>query len=391
MGSGPIAGAQAFFKAAQGATERNEHMAELMRTLTSPASKPSSLDTLQGNEGAVCILHIGESVRADRLSINGWKNDTTPWLREQSNLINFPDCISLAGDTCNAFIAILTDARCNVTESQRQDLMPTCGSLLDLFAANRFHCYSFWGVGAFNDKLAKKFTNLALSVTRSAEQNYQCNEEPWEQVEQIAACVSRKKGNLFLMINNEGSHMPFHRYNEKNPPFRPTSPQAFYNNPKHNPEEREKADNAYDNTIHYTDEYIRRLVSVFQGRPFVYIYVGDHGEYIGHDNMWMRGTVSKPADYYASSGCRVPFFILISPELVALHPHFREAMEQLRGHTSLLTSHEHIFHTLLGFFGINSPYYNPELDLCSPQVEPYRGLHPTKERIENPYMLGAQE
>ncbi len=385
-GKWPIVGAQAFFEAAKGAQERNTRIVNLITSLPSPASQPTTLHTLKGNEGVVCILHIGESVRADRLSLNGWKNDTTPWLRQQERLINFPDCISLAGDTCNAFIAILTDARCNVSESRQKELMPTCGSLLDLFAANSFHCYSFWGAGAFNDKNDTKFTRIAMSITRPAEKNYQCDEEPWEQIRQIASCLTPGK-NLFLLLNNEGSHMPFHRYNQADPPFTPTSITAFYNDPKHRPEEREKADNAYDNTIHYTDEYIRRIATLLQGHPFIYIYIGDHGEYIGHDGMWMRGTIAKPEDYYATSGCRVPFFILTSPEMESLHPHFGQALTQLRAHSSLLTSHEHIFHTLLGFFGIESPYYNPALDLCTPEARPYSGPHPTRERIENPYMF----
>lgn len=385
-GKWPVSSVQTFFKSVDGARERNARITEIARSLPSPASKPSSLPILRGNEGVVCILHVGESVRADRLSINGWKNDTTPWLKKQSRLINFPDCISLAGDTCNAFIAILTNARCNVSESKRQDLMPTCGSVLDLFAANRFHCFSFWGCGAFNDKNATKFTKIVMNLTTAAEQNYQCDEEPWEQIGQVRSCFSKGRGkNLFLLVNNEGSHMPFHRYNQESPPFVPTSPIAFYKDPKHQPEEKIKADNAYDNTIHYTDEYIRRVVASLQGRPFVYIYIGDHGEYIGHDNMWMRGSVEKPEDYYASSGCRVPFFIIASPEMESLHPHFREALSQLRAHESLLTSHEHVFHTLLGFFSIKTPYYDPNWDLCSLRAQPYRGKHPTSERIRNPY------
>ena len=39
--------------------------------------------------------------------------------------------------------------------------------------------------------------------------------------------------------------------------------------------------------------------------------------------------------------------------------------------------HEHYFHTLLGLVGLQTPYYNAELDLCSPSAKPYDGPAPT--------------
>lgn len=39
---------------------------------------------------------------------------------------------------------------------------------------------------------------------------------------------------------------------------------------------------------------------------------------------------------------------------------------------------EHIFHTLLGIFGIQTPYYDEELDLSSDKAKPYTGPHPSR-------------
>lgn len=72
----------------------------------------------------------------------------------------------------------------------------------------------------------------------------------------------------------------------------------------------------------------------------------------------------------------VGMFVICSPEFRQMHPHFAEAVQQLRAHSDMLVGHEHVFHTLLGLIGIRSPYYDSSLDLCSPDARPYEGPHP---------------
>ena len=66
----------------------------------------------------------------------------------------------------------------------------------------------------------------------------------------------------------------------------------------------------------------------------------------------------------------------LSPEFEALHPHFAEALRQLRAHSRMTVAHEHLFHTVLGLLGIETPFYAPELDLCNPAAQPYDGEQP---------------
>ena len=374
----PISSATALITQAKEAQVKNTNLVYLAKTLPSPAEKPSSISTLQGNEGVICVLHVGESVRADRLSINGWKNDTTPWLRQQEHLVNFPVCIAAAPETMKSFIGIMTNDRFNVEEASQKKYLPTTGSVLDLFDANGFSCAAFWG-SSIDDKDNTPFTQIFLAFTHKCKERFQ--EEAGDPLQQagriVEFCNANPHKNIFLLVNNEGSHMPFMRYDTANPPFNPTHPGAYYQNPQKNPQKAIEANNAYDNTIHYTDSCIKRIVEGVQGRPMFYMYVSDHGEYIGQNGMWMRGNaVSKPQDYYSNDGCRVPLMVYISEEMKHLHPHFAEAAACLREHTSMTVAHEHVFHTLLGFFGITSPYYDASLDLSSPQAQPYTGPQP---------------
>lgn len=366
----PVHQAYVMEEAVREALYHNQQTVRIVEALPSPAEQPSSIHTLQGNEGAVLVLHIGESVRADHMSLNGYERDTTPWLRSRPDLINFPNCISAACDTCQAQIAILTNARRDIYDTT-PNMQATTGSVLDLFHANGFRVYAFFGrrVGQ-----QLKYDRVVRLLTRCAQQRFNAPKSPWTaipQMQEVLASVPREQ-NLVLFVNNEGSHTPFYHFDEETAPFTPFVRE--FENPS---AQATEVKNAYDNTIHYTDEYIRRVAEQLQGRPFLYVYISDHGEYLGHDGIWGRGALGDAKmNYHDTQGCRVGMFVFASPEFRALHPHFEQSLQRLQQHSSLCVGHEHIFHTLLGTFGISSPHYNPALDLSSDSPQPYSGPAP---------------
>ena len=351
------------------ALNHNVRTVKYVEELSSPSEQATSISTLKGDEGVVLLVHVGESVRADRMSLNGYERDTTPWLRQQQHLINFPRCVSAACDTCQAQIAILTDARRDIYATDN-DMVAHTGSVLDLFQANNFDVYSFFGI-PYNRKL--KFDRVVRLLTRCSKERFNSVEGPWGSVPQIAEVVrNNPKKNIVVFINNEGSHTPFKYYDHENPPFTPAS--SDFQNPSAN---AEAINNAYDNTIHYTDEFFRRVAAELKNRPFLYLYVSDHGEYLGHDGIWGRGALGDSGmSYLETSGCYVGMFMLYSPEFEQLHPHFCKALQAIRANASQVVAHENVFHTLLGVFGIQTPHYNPFLDLTSDHLKPYTGPHP---------------
>lgn len=348
----------------------NEATINQAESLQSPANEPSSISTLRGDEGVVLVFHVGESVRADRMSINGYERDTTPWLRSQENVINFTDCISAACDTCQVELVVMTDGRRSVMEKGAEDMQPKTGSVLDLFAANGFNVYTFFGRRCAQ-KL--KYDRVIRVLTHCSRERFNALGSPWTSVPQMESVLKQNPNkNLVLFINNEGSHTPFEHYDRENTPFLPVG-NDFENPGAH----AEEVNNAYDSTIHYTDEFFRRVTKALDGRPWVYVYISDHGEYLGHDGIWGRGALGeKHLRYHNTTGCRVGMFVLPSPEFAQLRPHFAEALAKLREHRTMTVGDEHIFHTLLGLFGIETPHYDPALDLTADTVLPYAGPKP---------------
>ena len=365
------------------AAARNTALLQKAAALPSPADAPSEISTLNGGEGVICILHIGESVRADRLSLNGYARDTTPWLRTHAaDIINFTDCTAISTLTTNSMLTILTDAAGNMEREISPQLDARCGSVMDLFAAHGFACHAFFTSRGMdkNETWGSTFERLQQLITAKAAGcheygNPAANDyRPKLQLPLVHKVLEESSGNRFLLINNVGSHSPFFAYDREHPAFTPAGPEALHNAPHANPQAAEMVTNAYDNTIRYTDEYIRDLLEPLRGKPYLYIYVSDHGEPVGDNNEWTRGNLN----FHRTQWCRVPLIVIASPEFVQLHPHFAEALAQLRCNTALPCAHENLFHSLLGIFGISSPYYNAGHDLSSPQCKPYTGPHPSR-------------
>ncbi len=361
-------------KAVKETLKASDATAKELEALPSPAEKPSSLPTLKGDEGCVIVLHMGESIRADRLGFNGYPRNTTPNLSQEPRLITWKHCISSAGATVPSLPVILTNGRRSNNHDGTEDpaMMATCGSVMYLFKANGFAMHSFFG--SLNNQSIRADQVLRVLVKASDVKHY-TGGDVQDSVKQIQECLQTTgKQNVFILINNEGSHAPFSMYDQKNPPFQP-SMHTFQAASSH----EEAVRNAYDNTIHYTDKFVHNVLQVLKGRPFVYLYVSDHGEYLGdYGGTWGRGRVGSESGFYHSTqASAVGAFAICSQEYEDMHPNFRKAAEQLKSTTSMTIGHEHIFHTLLGLVGMQSPYYIAELDLCSPQVQEYTGPQPS--------------
>lgn len=108
--------------------------------------------------------------------------------------------------------------------------------------------------------------------------------------------------------------------------------------------------NAYDNTILYTDYLLHSVISTLRGcdaRRATMIYISDHGESLGEDNLYMHGA---PRDMAPREQIDIPFIIWTSDDAVV-----REDLSTV--------GHYHVFHTVLGRLAVESPVYNARYDI----------------------------
>lgn len=356
-----------------------EQILHMAKAVPSPSLQPSSVKPEALAKGTICMLHIGESVRNDHLSISGYHRPTTPFLESVPNLIHYQDCTAVAPFTTAATFALLTDAKANMEIIGVDDaLKPTCGCVIDLFHANNFKCYAYIPKQFNNNTFGALYERLGDTLFFTAmDKREEMRGDSLSQMQQIKdEDFTDSQQNYFLFINNLGSHHPYCEYNQTNPPFTPASPNAYNQSPARNPEIAQMVINTYDNTIRYWDDSIKELLSGMEGKPYIYIYISDHGEYMGENGVWARNGDFNT--FFTTPACNVPFFVIYSPEFEQQNPHFKEALARLREHADMSIGQEHIFHTLIGIFGIQTPYYDEELDLTSDKVKPYTGPHPSR-------------
>lgn len=196
---------------------------EQLAALPSPAEKPSTSGVVAPDSGVVVVFHLGESLRADRMSINGYVRDTTPWLRQCPDVVNFPYCVSAAFSTCDAQPVILTNARRCLVGGER-DMQPTTGSVFELFAKHGFPVYSFFWA---RRSLEVRFHKVVEMLARISVDKFYADGLPLSSLPKMKHVLESNPGqNLLLYINNEGSHVPFQFFDRETAPLLP-GPRIF--------------------------------------------------------------------------------------------------------------------------------------------------------------------
>lgn len=160
-------------------------------------------------------------------------------------------------------------------------------------------------------------------------------------------------GKMLIVLHTNTSHGP--TYNLKYPAefekFKPVCTTV----------EMSKADpqelmNAYDNTILYTDYLVHSAIEMLRSVPDrrgAVIYVSDHGESLGEGGLYMHGV---PMSVAPKVQTEIPFIVWTNDSTINIDAR-REA------------SQYNVFHSVLGFLGIESPVYDPDLDLFRPSDE----------------------
>jgi lipid A ethanolaminephosphotransferase len=154
-----------------------------------------------------------------------------------------------------------------------------------------------------------------------------------------------------------GSHGPAY-YKRSPPQHKPFLPECTTNVLRQC--EGESLGNAYDNSIAYTDRVLAALIAWLQTEPKQFdsamLYVSDHGESLGENNLYLHGL---PYALAPREQTHVPWITWLSAGS-------RESQnlnwQCLRDRRAEPLSHDNLFHTVLGSLRIQASEYLPGLD-----------------------------
>lgn len=172
------------------------------------------------------------------------------------------------------------------------------------------------------------------------------------------------KNDTFVVFHLIGSHGPryYERYPEK---FKRYTPDC--NRPDVENCSAEEVINAYDNSILYTDYVISNLIKQLMEYKDQYnvslMYISDHGESLGEGGLYLHGT---PYAFAPKEQIEIPWIFWMdknSAERVHLDIECmrKENFYDYKFNSKL--SHDNLFHSLLGIMQIDTPEYNPDLNI----------------------------
>jgi len=155
------------------------------------------------------------------------------------------------------------------------------------------------------------------------------------------------KDKILIVIHTGTSHGP--TYNKKYP----AEFEVF--TPVCNTVEMSKADpielmNAYDNTIVYTDYLVHSMIETLKSIPerrSCVIFVSDHGESLGENNLYMHGV---PMSMAPKEQIEIPFIVWTSDKDLKIKQFDK-------------VGHYHVFHSVMDFLGVESPVFDEELNI----------------------------
>ena len=133
--------------------------------------------------------------------------------------------------------------------------------------------------------------------------------------------------------------------------------------------------NAYDNSIVYTDHLLASAIGWLKTRQAhnapAMLYLADHGESLGENNLYLHG---MPYSVAPDVQKRVPWITWLSPEF---EQRSQVSTNCLKQRLDVPISHDNYFHSVLGLMNVQTRVYKAALDIYAQCVN-RRGIgnHP---------------
>jgi lipid A ethanolaminephosphotransferase len=316
--------------------------------------KAAYLDTeKKTHKKTMVVFVVGETARAKNFSLNGYERETNSHLAKDE-VISFDNTYSCGTDTAESVPCIFSHfdrAGYSVGKAAQYqnvlDILSRAGVQV-LWRDNNSGCKGVCSRVTMED-LAK----LAVPDL--------CNdEECFDEIllHKLQDRVKQATADILIVLHQKGSHGP--AYYKRHPQrFSLFHPECTTNAPQHC--ETEELINSYDNTLLYTDYFLHQTIEFLKNITDRYntlmIYVSDHGESLGENGIYLHGL---PYFISPDEQRHIPFIIWLSNEYAEAY-HIRKECLIKQQHQPY--SHDNIFHSLLGLFGVETELYKQDHDV----------------------------
>ncbi|SJN33656.1 phosphoethanolamine transferase [Psychrobacter sp. JB385] len=292
------------------------------------------------------VFVVGETARADHFGLNGYARNTTPLLSKQSNLYSFKDAVSCGTSTAYSVPCMFSYAN---RENYDIDTAKYNENVLDTLSKQGVNV-----VWRDNNSSSKGVADrVTFEDFKTADTNPNCDVEcrdigmldGFDKLVKSGSSEKEMPKDTLILLHQMGNHGPayYQRYPKE---FETYKPVCMTN-------ELSKCDaqsviNGYDNAILYTDYFLDNVIDTLktyeQDYDVVMVYMSDHGESLGENNIYLHGL---PYKFAPDTQKHVPA-VIWSPDSNNIDA------DSLSNMSSQPVSHDFITPTLLSFFGITT-------------------------------------
>ena len=291
--------------------------------------------TIKDNQKSVVILVIGESARSENFSLYGYPKNTNPLLSKIPNVSHF-NATSDATYTTAGIKSI-------VEHENTDELYEILPNYLYRNNVDVIWRTTNWGEPPVH---IKNYQNREALMPNCKGDG--CDYDGILLSGLKEQILASKKNKILIVLHTSTSHGP--TYSKKYPAqfeiFKPVCNSVELGNCSHT-----ELVNAYDNTIVYTDYLLANVIEdlkQLQEYKSAMIFVSDHGESLGENNLYMHGL---PRSIAPKQQYEIPFIVWTSDN----------SARQMKPNKIL--TQNYVFHSVLNFLNIQSPVYKEQMNI----------------------------
>lgn len=301
--------------------------------------KPMNSNIKADNDSLSVVFILGESVRADHLQLNGYPRKTNPILSQRRDIISFSNAYTPLTYTAISVPQILTNA--TLTDDYSQPKY----SLIQVL--NQAKIGTNWIGNQTPEKSYEMFIEQSSfkQILDPLHSELSFHKDYDEKLIPTFKSNFRPYTNQFTIIHMMGSHWWYEtRYPNRFRVFKPVIKSKYI--PSNS---KEEMINSYDNTIIYLDYFINDIIKEIEKKnsKTLLIYLSDHGEILGENNLWLHAQKGKESENPA-------MLIWCSSKFKKEYPNI---ISNLKLHQNKKTDLDFFFNSVLDLYKIeNIPY-----------------------------------
>jgi lipid A ethanolaminephosphotransferase len=323
-----------------------------------PVGQDAKLVTAKATDKPPLILLVlGETARMGNFGLNGYDRNTTPELSKE-NTVSLRGVMSCGTSTATSVPCMFSHLGKEDFESRKNnyesliDVLHHAGLAL-LWIDNQSGCKGV--CERVPQALTKELKHPSLCKGGECFDEIMLHQLD-ERIQALPA--ERRAKGVVVVMHQMGSHGPAY-YKRVPDTFKKFQPECKSNALQEC--SREQVVNSFDNTILYTDHFLSQAIQWLKKSNATHatamLYVSDHGESLGENNLYLHGLPYRVAPDVQK---RVPWISWWSQQF---ETQTGLSSACLKKKTNAPLTHDNYFHSVLGMVGVSTEVYQAKLDV----------------------------